>query len=375
MSDVIRIAQVVGKMKGGGVEAMVMNYFRHMEHDRISFDFIIDSDSTIVPRKEIEHLGGRIFEIAPYQKPIQYQRDLTALFEREKYQIVHSHINAMSIFPLRAAQKAGVPVRIAHSHSTSGRGEIAKNIVKSMLKQFSRTYPTHLFACSGFAGEWLFGHKALADKQIRVVKNAIDKEKFLYREHFRRAMQERLGLENKLVIGHVGRFMTQKNHMFLIEIFHELLKLRKDAVLLLVGDGELIEDVKSNVLALGVEKSVRFLGVVDDVENFMQVMDILLLPSLYEGLGIVAVEAQAIGLKVIASDAVPSEAVLTDIMHRISLDKSPRFWAEYILAESEYDRISRQDDIVENGYDIVSVAGELEAFYYQAAFENMPAYT
>lgn len=134
MANPIRVAQIVGKMNGGGVEAVVMNYYRHIDRSKVQFDFLVDSDSTLVPREEIESLGGRVFEIPPYQHVIEYQRELLRLFRQEGWKIVHSHINALSVFPLRAAKKAGVPVRIAHSHSTSGKGEYAKNALKTVRK-------------------------------------------------------------------------------------------------------------------------------------------------------------------------------------------------------------------------------------------------
>ncbi|MBS6858619.1 MAG: glycosyltransferase [Collinsella sp.] len=186
----IRVAQVVGKMLGGGVEAVVMNYYRHIDRCKVQFDFLVDADSTLVPREEIESLGGRVFEIPPYQHVVEYQRELQRLFKQEGWKIVHSHINALSVFPLRAAKKAGVPVRIAHSHSTSGKGEYAKNALKAVLKTQSNRYPTHRFACSQFAGEWLFG-KA---EHFEVVYNAIDLDRFRFNAEARAQARADLGL-------------------------------------------------------------------------------------------------------------------------------------------------------------------------------------
>lgn len=176
MVNPIRVAQIVGKMNGGGVEAVVMNYYRHIDRGKVQFDFLVDSDSTLVPRDEIESLGGRVFEIPPYQHVAEYQRELQRLFKQEGWKIVHSHINALSVLPLFAAKKAGVPVRIAHSHSTSGKGEYAKNALKAVLKTQSNRYPTHRFACSGYAGEWLFGKGA----EFEVMYNAIDLDRFRF---------------------------------------------------------------------------------------------------------------------------------------------------------------------------------------------------
>ena len=190
MANPIRVAQIVGKMNGGGVEAVVMNYYRHIDKSKVQFDFLIDSDSTLVPRDEIESLGGRVFEIPPYQHIAEYQRELQRLFKQEGWKIVHSHINALSVFPLRAAKKAGVPVRIAHSHSTSGKGEYAKNALKAVLKTQSNRYPTHRFACSQFAGEWLFGKAA----HFEVVYNAIDLDRFRFNAEARAQARADLGL-------------------------------------------------------------------------------------------------------------------------------------------------------------------------------------
>lgn len=190
MTEPVRVAQVVGKMVGGGVEAVVMNYYRHIDRSKVQFDFLVDSDSTLVPRDEIESLGGRVFEIPPYQHITEYQRELQRLFKQEGWKIVHSHINALSVFPLRAAKKAGVSVRIAHSHSTSGKGEYAKNALKAVLKTQSNRYPTHRFACSQFAGEWLFGKAA----HFEVVYNAIDLDRFRFNAEARAQARADLGL-------------------------------------------------------------------------------------------------------------------------------------------------------------------------------------
>ena len=190
MANPIRVAQIVGKMNGGGVEAVVMNYYRHIDKNKVQFDFLIDSDSTLVPREEIESLGGRVFEVPPYQHVIEYQRELQRIFKQEGWRIVHSHINALSVFPLRAAKKAGVHVRIAHSHSTSGKGEYAKNALKAVLKTQSNRYPTHRFACSKFAGEWLFGDAA----EFEVVYNALDLDRFRFNAEARAQARADLGL-------------------------------------------------------------------------------------------------------------------------------------------------------------------------------------
>ena len=153
----IRVAQIMGYMDGGGVEQVVMNYYRHIDRSRVQFDFLVCEGSGMVPSDEIEALGGRVFMVPGYRRLPRYMAELERLFREERWPIVHSHVNALSVFPLRAAKKAGVPVRIAHSHSTAGKGEPVKNAAKAVLKCFANVYPTHRMACSRYAGEWLFG--------------------------------------------------------------------------------------------------------------------------------------------------------------------------------------------------------------------------
>ena len=313
-------------MNGGGVEAVVMNYYRHIDKSKVQLDFLIDSDSTLVPREEIESLGGRVFEIPPYQHVIEYQRELQRIFKQEGWKIVHSHINALSVFPLRAAAKAGVPVRIAHSHSTSGKGEYAKNALKAVLKTQSNRYPTHRFACSRFAGEWLFGK----DANFEVVYNAIDLNSFRFNVEAREQARADLGLVGgQFVIGHVGRFMAQKNHPFLIDVFAEVAKRRDDVVLLLVGTGETEASVKSLVDERGLTDRVMFLGQRSDVNRLYQAFDAFVLPSLYEGLGLVGVEAQVSGLPCLLSDAITREVDVTGECKFLPID-SPAVWADEI---------------------------------------------
>ena len=253
----VRVAQVVGKMNNAGVEAVVMNYYRHIDRSKIQFDFIVDEDSTYIPREEIESLDGRVYTVPPYQKLGKYISALKNLFKENHYKIVHSHINTLSVFPLYAAKKAGVPVRIAHSHSTAAPGEWKKDIVKYMLRPFAKVYATHYAACSKYAGEWLFGQKSMERGEVSIFNNAIDLGKFKYDEKVRNEVRKEIGLEGKFVIGHVGRFCYQKNQEFLIDVFEEIYKRNPDAVLILVGDGPDRKKIEEKVKRLGGGKTFR----------------------------------------------------------------------------------------------------------------------
>jgi glycosyltransferase involved in cell wall biosynthesis len=323
----IRVAHIMGKMLGGGVETVVMNYYRHIDRSKVQFDFLVDADSTLVPREEIESLGGRVFEIPSYQRVLEYQKALVSLLERGEWQIVHSHINALSVFPLRAAKKAGVPVRIAHSHSTSGKGEHVKNVMKAVLKMQANRYPTHRFACSEFAGEWLFGKHA----DFEVVYNAIDLQRFSFNAEARAKARADLGLVGgQFAIGHVGRFMPQKNHAFLVDAFEQVAMRRDDAVLLLVGSGEAEARVESSVAERGLAGRVRFLGQRADMPDLYSAFDAFVLPSLYEGLGLVGVEAQRAGLPCLLSDRITREVDVTGECQFLPIDDA-KVWADAIL--------------------------------------------
>lgn len=247
----MRVAQVVGKMKNGGVEAVVMNYYRHIDRSKVQFDFFVDEDSTWIPKDEIESLGGRVYIVPPYQKLHKYIPALIKLFKENDYKIVHAHLNTLNIFPLFAAKRAGVPIRICHNHSTAAKGETKKNVLKYTLRPFAKVYATHYAACSKYAGEWLFGKKSVERGEVTIFNNAIDLEKFKFDPKVRDEVRKELGIEDKFVMGHVGRFCYQKNQDFLIDVFQEVYKKNPNAVLLLVGDGK---DRKR------IEEKAKFLG-------------------------------------------------------------------------------------------------------------------
>jgi len=320
----IRIAHVVGKCVGGGVESVVFNYYRHIDHSKIQFDFICDSDSTNIPYEEIESLGGKVILIPPYQKVFKYHKELKKIFKEKNYQIVHSHINTLSVFPLYAAKKAGVPVRIAHSHSTTNKKEWKRNILKQVLRPFSKVFATDYMCCSELAGRWLFGNKTYNKGDVYLLNNAIDLDKFIYDEKIRNKKRKELGIKkNQLVIGHIGRFVAQKNHTFLIDIFNEIHKQNNNAILVLAGQGPLLEDIRKKVNQLKLTDYVQFLGQRSDANELYQAFDVFLLPSLYEGLPVVGVEAQAAGLLCILSNDMTKETKVLDSTIFMSLKNKP----------------------------------------------------
>ena len=358
MTEPIRVAQIMGKMVGGGRESVVMNSSRHIDHSKVQFDFIVDEDSTLIPRQEIEALGGRIFIVPPYQHVFAYQKTLVSLFGDQGWRIVHSHENALSVFPLRAAKKAGVPVRIAHSHSTSGKGEHLRNMIKWGLRKFSRVYPTNLAACGIYAGEWLFGK----DANFTVFPNAIELDRFAFDSEVRAETRQELGITDEtFVVGHLGRFVKQKNHLFLLRTFAQLHAVIPQSMLVLAGSGLLLDEIKQHALEIGVVDSVLFLGQRNDAERLYQAFDVFTLPSLYEGCCVVGVEAQASGLPCLFSDVITREVGLTAKTEFLTLDVAT--WVNALKNIAKQDRTSRNIDVSVRNFDIESAAEKLTNWY------------
>ena len=363
----IRIAHIVGKWLGGGVEAVIMNYYSHIDRDKVQFDLICDNDSTDIPYEEIEKLGGKVILIPPYQKVFKYIKELKRVLKEGEYKIVHSHINTLSVFPLYAAKKAGVPVRIAHSHSTTNKKEWKKNLMKLALRPFAKTFATDYFACSELAGRWLFGDKTFDEGKVYVLNNAIDLDKFKYDEKIRKEKRKELKIkDDTIVIGHIGRFVEQKNHRGLIDIFNEIHKINNNTILLLAGQGPLMEEMKEKVKSLDLEKNVKFLGQRSDANELYQAFDVFLLPSLYEGLPVVGVEAQAAGLLCILSDDMTKETKVLETTEFLSLSATPTVWANILLQSLEkYKRKDTLNEITKNGFNIQEEAHKLDEKYIE----------
>lgn len=361
----IRIAQIMGKWVGGGVEAVVMNYYRHIDRTKVQFDFICDDDSTCIPKEEIEKLGGKVILIPPYQKVFKYHKELKKVLIEGNYKIVHSHINALSVFSLWAAKSAKVPVRIAHSHSTSNKKEWKKTLLKNVLRPFSKVFATDYFCCSELAGRWLFGNKTYDKGKVYLLNNAIDIDKFKYNEKIRKEKRKELNIKEKdLVIGHIGRFVKQKNHSFLIDVFNEVHKQNKNTILLLAGEGPLKEEIEAKVKDLGLEKNVQFLGQRNDTNELYQAMDVFLLPSLYEGLPVVGVEAQASGLLCALSSDMTKETKILDKTFFMSPNESALTWSDRILNEiKEFKRKDTSKEVSDNSFNIMVESKKLDNYY------------
>jgi glycosyltransferase involved in cell wall biosynthesis len=360
----IRVLQVVTIMNRGGLETMLMNYYRQMDKNKIQFDFMVHREEKGHYDDEIIRLGGRIYRM-PQIRPGNYRlyfNKLDDFFSNHKeYKVVHSHINENSSFVLRAARKYEVPCRIAHSH-LSDLGIDIKLPFRLFARYSMKENPNYYFACSKNAGKWLFGNKVPFTNNVTVLNNAVNTNEFKFNEAIRNRVLREIGVTNQLVVGHIGRFNKQKNHDYLIDIFNELVKIKPNAILVLVGDGHLKPQIEKKISNLGLSNNVRILGVRSDISDILQAIDLFLFPSLFEGLPVVLVEAQAAGLNCIISDSITKECDVTGRIQFLSLQDPPKHWAEKILSTT-YEHYDTTEMLREKGFDTLTMSKWLSDYY------------
>lgn len=350
-------------MNRGGLETMLMNYYRHIDRDKVQFDFLVHRQERAAYDDEIEALGGKIYRLprlVPWSR--SYLSVLNQFFdEHPEYRVVHVHQDCLSSVILKAAKNHGVPVRIAHSHNANQDRNL-KYPIKLWYRRDIPRYATNLFACGKDAGDWMF-----RGAKYRIINNAIDAAAYTCDLVRCVEMRKQLGLSKQVTVGHVGRFSPQKNHPFLLDIFAALLKKEPNAMLLLVGGGEGMDSARKQAQELGISNHVRFLGIRSDVADLMQAMDVFAFPSLYEGLPVTMVEAQASGLPCMISDRVSPECILTEgLVEVMPLSAGAEAWADAILERRNTPRIDRRAEIAAHGFDITTEAVKLEEFYLNA---------
>ena len=365
-NNVIRVLHMIGCLEIGGSQSMIMNIYRNIDRRIIQFDFVIDKDVKSPLYKEITQLGGKIYKMPKFNgiNIIEVQSSWKKFFENHpEYKILHSHVRSYASIYLPIAKKFGLKT-IIHSHSTSNGTGLA-SLVKRVMQFPLRYQADYLFACSKEAGEWLFGKKIIDHSNFIIIPNAIDTKKFKFNEEARERIRNELKINNKFVVGHIGRHASPKNPIFLLKLFAEIYKAEPNARLLQVGQGELTNQMKEECDKLGIADKVIFTGSRDDIPDLLSAMDVFVFPSLWEGLGMVAVEAQANGLNVIASDAVPPLADIgAGIFHYMSLNQSAEEWAEKILKYANNKRCEKAVEIAKNvGWDIYDTTVKLKKMY------------
>ncbi|MDO4465980.1 MAG: glycosyltransferase family 1 protein [Bacillota bacterium] len=363
MKEKIKVLHVVGRMDRGGTEALLMSLLRTLDTDSFQYDFVEQTQDVCDYDEEIASLGATIYRCPHISiKNLQAYRKWwrTFFLEHPEYTIVHGHSRGSAPIYLDEAKKAG-RITIAHCHNNS-HGKGLKGLIRYIWQIPLRKMADYNFACSYDSGISQFGKHS----PFEVIKNGIQSEKFLWNEKTRKRIRDEFSLENKFVVGNVARFEEQKNHLFLIEVFYEILKIQENAVLMLVGQGTREQEIRDLAKKLGILDRIVFTGVRSDVYDLMQAMDVFVLPSLFEGLGIVNIEAQAASLPVFTSaQVVPKEIEITDLVEFISLKESPETWAKHIVNSPKllWPRKNRHQEIIDHGFDIRATKEKLENFY------------
>ncbi len=365
----IRVLQIVPAMDMGGLETFIMNVYRNIDRTKIQFDFLYHYTRTCAYDEEILSLGGRIFKLPVREdnRFFAYFKDLDRFFaQHPEYTIIHGHYSGFGVFYNHYAKKHNVPTRISHSHNTNTEKSLT-GFIDAFLSSFCKFGFTHRFSCGVNAGKALYGNRSFT-----VYQNGVQTQRFIYNAELADATRKKWNIPAQAVLyGHIGRFTQQKNHDFLLDIFAEILKKQPDARLILAGGGPLEEKAKEKVKSLGISSCVIFAGLQKDTPALYNAMNCFLLPSLFEGLPVVLIEAQAAGLTCFVSDTVAQEAAITNSVHFLPLDIGAVGWADKIVS-SPLTRTDNMQKIKDAGYDIATCAQKLSDFYLSESSKHVP---
>ena len=368
----LRVLQVGMTRNLGGIETYLIEQFRHLDKSTIDYDFVnITGEYSICYEDEILASGSKIFKVVSRHKNplLHYWQWFNILLQNKGvYDVIVLNTNSLEyVFPLVLGKVFGIPVRVIHSHNSGFENKqgLARRLLVGMNKKLLAWSANLRFACSQFAGKWMF-----QDNPYHVIYNAIDIHKYDANSIVREETRDALGLHTELTLLHVGRFSYQKNHSFLIDVFKEVHAIQPDSVLLLVGDtteeSEFLTEVKRKIKDYGLENAVRLLGRRDDVNKIMQAADVLVMPSFFEGLTVVGIEAQASDLPLLLSDTVTKELGLLPSTQFISLEAGPTVWAEAVLNNRQHNRQSRYEELKAAGYDIENETERVEKLLLDA---------
>ncbi|AMC92676.1 hypothetical protein AOC36_01310 [Erysipelothrix larvae] len=363
----IKVLHVVSDLGSGGVESLLYTYYKYLNRKQICFDFIVHEPSTGMLEKELKALGSKIYHVTPKKKSlIKNFTEIRNIINYGNYDVVHSHLNLASVVPLYLAKKAQVGIRINHSHSVNRQQSIQKTMIYEVLKKLNHNLASHYFAASCDAGTWLHGIDWKPTSQNLLVSSVIDLNQFIFRKTWRDELRRNLNLRNKIILLHVGRFSSEKNHPFLIDIIE---RLDDRFALLLVGDGATRPSIEALVKQKKLDKRVHFVGTTHNVGQYMSASDIFLLPSIHEGFGIVLVEAQASDLPIFASNTIPRESEITELIEFLPID-SVDHWVDGIMKTNIKHRISRKKDLESAGYTLEGKVKEFETWLKRNVHNN-----
>ena len=362
MPKPIRVLHVLGSLNAGGAESRVMDIYRHINRNEVQFDFAIHTSKKSFFTEEVLELGARIF-ILPKFKGLNYLEYKTAwkslLKNNRDITIIHGHMTTTAFIYLNIAKKMGIKKRIAHARNSN-----KDSYVKKLLSKLARFYATDLFAVSKEAAVSEFGPKLLKQK-VRILPNLIAYTKYSFSSELRHSMRLELGILDQSVIIHIGRFHKQKNHIFLIKLFSEYLKINPTAILIMVGDGDLLDEIKQKCRNLGIIEQTIFLSNRSDIAGLLSASDCMVFPSLYEGLPGSLLEAQINNLPVITSDNVTKEVIISDRIAYINLAADEKKWINKIEYYLKLKRVPVKSKIINQRFSVTSSIKHIEKLYLQ----------
>ena len=334
-----RVLQVVGSLNAGGMEKMILNYYKNINKEKIQFDFLIFTKGKNLYEDEVKKMGANVYKITPRREsPIKNRKELEDFFKNHSYDAIHIHQGITNLLPLKMAYKYKIEKRIVHNHGVNRKVRFFLYLYNEIyVKSIIQKCATDYFTCSKKVLNQLYTKEIIRNNKYFLCTNSIVIEDFVYNEEKRKEIRKKLNVEDKFVIGHVGTFTKPKNHKFLLKVFKEINEKYKNAVLLLAGTGKLEETIRQQAKKENIEEKIVFLGQVKNVNEIMQAMDFFVFPSKFEGLPVTLIEAQANGLKILASDKITEEVKLTENLEFISLKASPKKWAEKICLQ-DYNR-------------------------------------
>lgn len=356
-----KVLWILSSMNVGGAETFIMKMYRHIDRTKYQFDFCINEPDKCYYENEIISFGGNIFRIpSKSNNSKEFRKQLLQLLIEEQYErVVRVTSNGMGFWDLKIAKKAGVKLCCARSSNSSDGAGLKQWFAHRIGRMFFSKYIDVAIAPSDLAAIYTFGEKAYRKNKVKILKNAIDLDVFLYSEAGRKLIREEFEInENTLLVGHIGRFMEQKNHVFLIEIFNDIIKLNQNVKLMLVGKGPLEEEIKKIVEKYGLENNVIFTGLRADIPNLLSAMDVLVFPSIYEGMPNTIIEAQATGLPSVISSTITKQADITGLVNYMDLSKSSKEWANSVISVGKKSRENTSKYFKLYGYDIQSVTRE-----------------
>lgn len=359
MSEKIRILYVVNHMVVGGIENFLMNIIRNIDLGKYDIEFLYCDGKDTYYDEEIRSYGIKITGITSRSRNLfKHLSELKHFFSRNKFDVVHiNYSNATCFTAARAAKKAGVKKIIVHSHSSNASNPVVHKLCKPLLCHYANMF----FACSQLAADWMFTRN-VAKSKVHIIRNAVNTKEFLFSEDKRTTVRNEFDIGDRFVIGHIGRMTDTKNHKFLLNVFNEYHKNDPNSMLLLVGDGELRDEIKRQAQKLEISDSVIFTGIRDDVPELLCAMDCFVMPSYYEGLPVTLVEAQAAGVRTFVSDTITHEVDLTDLISYVSLELQDKEWAMR-LNGNVHERAHYNSIIADSGFDMRNELTIIERLY------------